>query len=162
MSSPRMLCPVALALFFAGCATPKFDAAAEQRKLLLRDAEWAQLASAGVDVEKTVSFWSDDALIIPQAGPIVEGKAAIRAMVAGSFKTPGFSIHWKSEQVEFSPDGKMAYMRSTTDFTVPGPNGTVLSQPSRGITVWRLEADGQWRCVVDIWNDPPRAPGAVK
>ena len=153
---------VALMLFAAGCATPKFDVATEQHKLLLRDAEWAQLSSAGKDVDKTASYWSDDALIIPQAGPIVEGKAAIRAMVADSFKTPGFSIHWKSEQVQFSPDGKMAYMRSTTDFTMPGPNGTVLLQPSRGITVWRLEADGQWRRVVDIWNDPPRAKSVTK
>jgi len=158
--SLRAPCSVALLLFVAACATSKFDAATEEKKLLLRDAEWAQLASAGTDIDKTVAYWSDDALIIPQAGRIVEGKAAIRAMVAYSFKTPGFSIHWRSEQVQFSPDGKMAYMRSTTDFTVPGPNGTVLSQPSRGITVWRLEADGQWRCVVDIWNDPPRARSA--
>jgi ketosteroid isomerase-like protein len=25
----------------------------------------------------------------------------------------------------------------------------------RGIAIWRLEADGQWRCVVDIANEEP-------
>ena len=153
----RTLYPVALMLFAAGCATPKFDTATEQQKLLLRDAEWAQLASAGKDVDKTASYWSDDALIIPQAGPVVEGKAAIRAYVAASLNTPGFKIHWVSEKPVFSPDGKLAYMRGTDELTVPGPNGTTMTLHLRGISLWRLDADGQWRCVVDISNEEPPA-----
>jgi ketosteroid isomerase-like protein len=85
----------------------------------------------------------------------VEGKAAIRTFVADSLKIPGFKIHWSSEKVTFSPDGKIAYMRSTNETTVPGPDGKLMTLPGRGITVWRLEPDGQWRCVIDIWNDPP-------
>jgi ketosteroid isomerase-like protein len=30
-----------------------------------------------------------------------------------------------------------------------------LSMPGRGYTIWRKEADGNWKCVVDIWNNPP-------
>lgn len=30
------------------------------------------------------------------------------------------------------------------------------------MTVWRRDADGQWRCVVDLWNDPPAVTAAVK
>ena len=71
--SLRTPCSVALLLFVAGSATPKFDAATEEQRLLLRDAEWARLASAGTDVDKTVAYWSDDALIIPQAGRSSEG-----------------------------------------------------------------------------------------
>ena len=25
---------------------------------------------------------------------------------------------------------------------------------------WRKDPDGQWRCVVDIWNDPPASAPA--
>ena len=149
-----------LSLLVVACGQRPFDATAEAQRLLQRDAEWATTASAGKDVEKTVSYWTDDALIVPQGQPIVEGKAAIRGFVINCFQTPGFSIHWKSEKPTFSPDGKLAYMRSTSTTTVPGPNGTAITLPGRGITVWRLEPDGRWRCVVDIWNDPPPASPA--
>lgn len=151
----------ALALLLIACAQPSFDAATESRKLLARDAEWAEVARAGQDVEKTVSYWADDALVVPPGQPVVEGKAAIRDFVAKGFDTPGFSIHWKSEKPVFSSDGKLAYMRSTNTTTVPGLDGKTITLPGRGVTVWRLEPDGQWRCVVDIWNDPP-PPAAAK
>ena len=156
----RILSSVVTIFAIVGCAPPPFNAELAQQKLLQRDADWADIASAGKDVEKTASYWSDDALIVPQGQPAIEGKAAIRAFVASSFQIPGFKIHWKSEKPVFSPDGKLAYMRSTNATTVPGPNGTLVTLPGRGITVWRSDPDGQWRCVVDIWNDrPPMTDG---
>src|SRR6184192_1029274 len=84
------------------CATKaKFDPLAEQAKLLRRDADWADLASAGKDVEKIVSYWSDDAVLIFPGQPVLEGKAAIRAYVSASLNTSGFKIHWVSEKPVF-------------------------------------------------------------
>ena len=161
MSLLRFLPPVVTILILVGCA-PHFNPVAEGQRLLQRDAEWSELASAGKEVDKAASYWSDDAVIIPQGQPVIEGRAAIRAFVASSFQTPGFNIHWKSEKPVFSPDGKLAYMRSTDRITVPGPNGALLTVPGRGMTVWRVDSDGLWRCVVDIWNDPPAIPTAAK
>ena len=94
-------------------------------------------------------------MIIPQGEPIVEGKAAIRKYIGDALKIPGFKIHWVSHNPAFSPDGKMAWMRGESEMTVPGPDGKLVTLPTRGVTVWRLEGDGVWRCVVDTWNDPP-------
>jgi ketosteroid isomerase-like protein len=107
-------------------------------------------------VEGIVSYWSDDAIVIPQGQPVIQGKAAIRAFVTASLRIPGFRIHWVSEKPTFSPDGRLAYMQGTNAMTVPGANGELVTIAGRGITIWRLEPDGQWRCVVDTWNDPPR------
>jgi ketosteroid isomerase-like protein len=152
---------IAGAVLLFGCTPARFDATLESRNLLARDREWADAASAGTDVEKIVSYWSDDAVVIPQGQPIVQGKAAIRAFVTSSLQIPGFKIHWMSDSVAFSPDGKLAYMRSTNAMTVPGPDGKPITLPGRAVTVWRLEPDGQWRCVMDIWNDPPASPAAT-
>src|SRR5207248_6534692 len=151
-----------LPLVLAGCSQRGFDPAAEQAKLLRQDAEWADLASAGKDVEKIVSYWSDDAVLIFPGQPVLEGKTAIRAYVETSLKTPGFKIHWVSEKPVFSPDGKLAYMRGIDELTVPGQNGTPITLHLRGISVWRIDSDGQWRCVVDISNEEPPAAPAVK
>lgn len=142
------------------CAPSTADLARAQRQLLQRDPAWSDLAAAGQDVEKTAAFWADDAVIIPPGQPLIRGKEAIRAFVAGAFQTPGFSIRWKSETPSISPDGKLAYLRGTNSITAAGPDGTPVTTTARALTVWRLESDGQWRCVVDIWNDSP-PPGSA-
>ena len=165
MSDMRVSCALPLLVFLlllVGCSQRGFDPAAEQAKLLRRDAEWADLASAGKDVEKIVSYWSDDAVLIFPRQPLLEGKAAIRAYVAESLNTPGFKIHWVSEKPVFSSDGKLAYLRGKDELTAPGPNGAPVTVHLRGISIWRLDADGQWRCVVDISNEEPSAAPVAK
>jgi uncharacterized protein (TIGR02246 family) len=142
-------------LFLNGRHAVAFDAAAEEAKLLRRDAEWADLATAGKDIDKIVSYWTDDAVLMMPGQPLVQGKAAIRAYVASCLSSPVFKIHWKSSKVIFSPDGKMAYMPGTDEMTVPGPNGAPINLHLRGIAIWRVDADGQWRCAVDISNEEP-------
>jgi uncharacterized protein (TIGR02246 family) len=153
----KKLLPLLLAALVSSCAPtqPLFDPAAEAKLLLARDQEWAATAMEGRDVEKTISYWSDDAAIIPPGQPIVEGKAAIRTFVTESFKVPGFRVHWVSKDVKFSPDGKLAYMRADNEMTLPNGDGTTRTLAGRAVTIWRRDADGQWRCVIDTWNDPP-------
>jgi ketosteroid isomerase-like protein len=155
MQPSRYLSLLLLILALDSCSQRDFDSKTEGGKLLRRDAEWADLATAGTDVEKVLSYWSEDAVLIFPGQPVLEGKAAIRAYVTASFNTPGFKIHWVSQKPVFSPDGKFAYMRGTDELTLPGPNGGTITLHLRGISVWRLDPDKQWRCVVDISNEPP-------
>ena len=161
MQVSRYLSLILLAVALDSCSERYFDSKTEGEKLLRRDAEWADLATAGKDVEKVVSYWTEDAVLIFPGQPVLEGKAAIRAYVTASFNTPGFKIHWVSQRPEFSPDGKLAYMRGTDELTVPGSNGGTMTIHLRGISVWRLDPDKQWRCVVDISNEgPPTTPNS--
>lgn len=145
----------------APSAPSAFDASAEATKLLKRDAEWADLATAGKDVDKIVSYWTDDAVVMEPGQPAVAGKQAIRAYVTASLNTPGFKIHWVSQEPVFSPDGRIAYMRGTDEMTMPGPKGAAMTLHLQGYSIWRKEADGQWRCSVDIATEapPPGPPG---
>jgi ketosteroid isomerase-like protein len=160
MHVSRYLVLILLALALDGCTERRFDSKTEGEKLLRRDAEWADLATAGKDVEKVVSYWTEDAVLIFPGQPVFEGKAAIRAYVTASFNTPGFKIHWVSQKPVFSPDGKFAYMRGTDELMLPGPNGGTITLHLRGISVWRLDPDKQWRCVVDISNAAPPTPSS--
>lgn len=127
----------------------------ERRRLLERDAQWAALASAGQNVERIVSFWTDDAVVYPPGLPAFRGKAAIRGYVEGALAIPGFHITWTSSEATLSPDGRMGYLTSTNAVTIPGPEGRPVTSRGRVVTVWRREQDGEWRCMVDIWNDAP-------
>ena len=43
---------------------------------------------------------------------------------------------------------------------VNGPDGKSEKMESRGTTVWRKDADGLWRCVLDTWNEAAPMAGA--
>jgi ketosteroid isomerase-like protein len=53
----------------------------------------ADVASAGKDIEKIISYWTDDAVVMEPGQPAIEGRHAIRAFVTASVNTPGFKIH---------------------------------------------------------------------
>lgn len=126
--------------------------AAEKERLLRRDAEWARAASEGRDVERILSFWTDDAVVLPPGLPPVVGKDALRQYVEGSMQIPGFRITWESKDATLSPDGQLAYLFSRNAVTMNSTDGTPVTTEGRAVTIWRREPDGEWRCAVDIWN----------
>ncbi len=128
---------------------------AERILVLQRDAEWARAASSGRDIEKILSYWTKDAVLLPPGQPTVAGKAALREYVRTSLQIPGFSIGWQSTDVHFSPDGNLAYMFGHNTVTMNAPDGTPTTTVGRGVTIWRRDTDNAWRCVVDIWNAEP-------
>src|SRR5215213_6666365 len=89
------------------------DLERERKRLLDRDAEWAAVASTGRDVERILSFWTDDAQVLAPGLPAFSGKAALRSYVEGALAIPGFHITWTTSQANLSPDGQLGYLLST-------------------------------------------------
>jgi len=123
-----------------------------QSQILQLDAEWSRAAQVR-DIDRVISFWADDAIVLPPGSPPVVGKSAIRAFVVNSFRTPGFGISWKTTQVSVSHGGDLAYGTGTNRVTFTGPDGRQVTVDGKAVTVWRRGKDGVWKCVVDIWND---------
>jgi uncharacterized protein (TIGR02246 family) len=146
-----ILAVVEVFAWFAGCAS--LDGQADARSEILRlDAEWSRAAQSR-DVDKVLSFWADDAIVLPPGSSAVVGKAAIREYVVKGFQTPGFSITWKTASVAVSRSGDMAYTTGTNRVTFLAPDGKQVAVEGKAVEVWRREKDGTWKCVVDIWND---------
>ena len=129
----------------------------EKEELLRRDGEWSQVASEGRDVERILSYWTDDAIVLPPGLPAIIGKAALRQYVEDSLQIPGFKISWTSTDATVSADGDLAYVFSRNAVTFKGPDGKLVTTEGRAVTVWRREPDHEWRCVVDIWNAEPNS-----
>ncbi|TLZ69577.1 MAG: DUF4440 domain-containing protein [Methanobacteriota archaeon] len=94
---------------------------------------------------------------MPPDLPAVVGKAALRHYIRGSVQIPGFRITWTSTDVTFSPDVTLAYMLGRNEVTMNAADGTPTTTKGRGVTIWRREPEGEWRCAVDIWNAEPAA-----
>jgi len=132
---------------------------AERTALFRADEAWARAAVAK-DLEKTLSFWTEDASVLPPGQAAVVGKEAIRRYVSEAFALPGFAIRWKTTEFVVSASGDMAYGVGTNEMTVNDAQGKPMTQRGRGITVWRKDGKSGWKCVVDIWNPEPPPPTA--
>lgn len=154
MQRLRAAAVVSLGVLSAACATVS-NVERDKEALLRVDREWAAAAAEGKNVERIVSFWSDDATVFPAGAPIVQGKPAIRAFVQESLATPGFHISWRSDHASVSADGTLGYTTGTNALTVPGPDGKLMTVTGRGVAVWRRLPGGEWKCVIDIWNSGP-------
>ena len=141
----------------AAC-TPPIDVDAEAAALRATDEAWAAAASEGTDVDLVASFWSDDATIFPNDASLVQGKAAIVEFVRASFELPGFHITWQPQDVIVAASGDLGTTTGTNEFTLPGPDGGTTTIRGHYVTVWRKNAEGEWKCIIDMFNS--RAPTA--
>jgi uncharacterized protein (TIGR02246 family) len=135
-------------LLLSGCQQ-KADTKAEGEKLMQVSREWSQAAGAH-DIEKTLSYWTDDAVVMSPMDPAKKGKKEIRQMVEGSFKVPGFKISWEPQSAVVSESGDLGYLMEKTEITMTDSAGKSMTQHFNGTTIWKKQADGSWKNVVDI------------
>jgi uncharacterized protein (TIGR02246 family) len=138
--------------FAAGCRSSRHENADDEEAAIRKaDAEWLAAARSH-DLNGVLPFWADDATILSPDSPGIVGKDAIRKYVSDAFATPGFSITWKTEKIEVSHSGDMAYSTGTDEISVRGSDGRTLTQENRSVAVWKKQADGSWKSVVDAMS----------
>jgi uncharacterized protein (TIGR02246 family) len=144
----------------SGCGdSGRVNIADEEAAIRKTDADWLAAAQSR-DLKRVLPFWSDDATILAPDGPPIKGKDAIRKYVSDAFATPGFSITWKTQKIEVSQSGDMAYSTGTDEISVNGTDGKSITQINRSVAVWMKQADGSWKCVVDSMT--PAQPSSAK
>src|SRR5258708_24545167 len=93
----------------AGCQKEPTDTRALDERAI-READAATLKAAQAnDVDGAVANYADDASWLPPNSPLVHGKAAIMAEWAKLVSSPGFTIDWQINKLEYSPWGDLAY-----------------------------------------------------
>ena len=142
-----------LSLLAAACspAPAKLDLEAEKATLIQVSRDWAASLGSG-DLDRIVSYWSDDAVLMPPDEPAIVGRSNIKAYVNGMMAIPGFSITWEPEQAMISASGDMGYLIERSSASFSDSTGARVTQLAKAVTIWRKDAQGQWKCVVDTWN----------
>jgi uncharacterized protein (TIGR02246 family) len=155
---------LAVVLFAAACGqqAPPDTRAADESAIRDLDAQWSKTAAAN-DVDGTVSYYSDDASVLPPNAPIATGKQAIQAVWA-SLLRPGVSVSWQSTNVEVSRSGDLAYAMGVYQETLKNSRGKPVTDHGKYVEVWKKQTDGKWKTVADIFNSdlPLSAPPGRK
>lgn len=154
MSSMRIFLIALCAGSLLGCSTSAPDLEQAGRAVVAADSAWAA-AVAARDLEASVNAMADDGTMFPPDQAPIVGGTAIKEYMAGAFATPGFSVQWVTGETRVASSGDLAYSFNRSRYTFPDSSGTIQTVFAKGVTVWRREADGRWRCVADIWNSAP-------
>lgn len=136
---------------------------ADETALRNQDNEWSKAAGTK-DVDKTVAFYVDDAVVMPPNSPALTSKEPIRALWKGMLGAPGFSGGWKPTKVEVAKSGELGYVTGTYEFKENDAAGKPITDKGKYVEVWKKQADGTWKCAVDMFSSdlPVAAPAENK
>jgi ketosteroid isomerase-like protein len=123
------------------------------------DAQWSAAASAK-NLDKTVSYYSSDAIVLPPNANAAKTKAAIRAQWKGDLDSM-IKGSWQSTRVEVAKSGDMAYSSGTFNWTYKDAAGKTIKDHGKYLEVWKKQADGSWKCTADCWNSDLPMPGSA-
>ena len=102
--------------------------------------QWSEAAGAK-DVDKTISFYSDDAIVMPPNAPSATTKEAIRKIWKDLLTDA--NISWKTKNVEVTQSGDLAFSSGTYEVTLNDPTGTPVNDRGKYLEVWKKQADGK-------------------
>ena len=154
----RTVAGLVLATLVAGVScTPApvaVDTGAAQNSLREADASYSKAGNTR-DLDGFVAHYASDAVGYPPNEPAVTGVDALRAYLGKFFQDSAFAATFQPVSIEVSSDGTMGYTLNTVELRATGPDGQPASQRIRDFHVWRKQADGSWKLVIDLWNAEP-------
>src|SRR6266436_8376013 len=120
---------------------------------LLRDldAQWAK-AAAAKDVEQTIGYYSDDAIVLPPNATSAATKEAVRNVWRDIFASPGRVISWQPTRVQVAKSGEVAWVSGTYKLTMNDASGKPIDDRGKYLEVWEKQTDENWKCAADMWN----------
>ena len=148
----------AAALALGACSRTPDPAAA---RASLRDAE---IAFAAASRARGADAWAEvfaDSGVQMNPGHNYVGKEAVRALMAPNLADTTRLLSWEPATVDVSASGDLGYTMGRWQLG-PRAGGAPLVTGSY-VTIWKKQADGSWKVVLDAGNaDPAPAPPAPR
>ena len=120
------------------------------------DDQWAKVAGAK-DLDKTVAYYADDAVVMPPNQAAVTTKDGIRNLWKGFFDSLQ-TISWKTTRVEVAKFGDMAVLTGAYEMTMKDGG----KDKGKYCEVWEKQADGTWKVGTDMFSSDLPAAGATR
>jgi len=111
------------------------------------------------DVDKYVSYFSDDASFLVPNEMLITGKDNIKAAFKPMLADPNFALTFQSTRGEASKSGDFVYVIGTYSVTTSSPRDQKpVTDQGKYLTVFKKQADGSWKAVADMVNSDLPAP----
>ena len=127
------------------------DHSSEAAAIIKADSAWDR-ASEAKSVEGWLSFYADDAIMMPPGEQVCKDKVSREASIKNMFATPGVSLRFQSTKVEVSRMGDLGYAAGVYQWGSKDAKGKDYHEKGKYCETWKKQSDGNWKCIVDIWN----------
>jgi ketosteroid isomerase-like protein len=141
---------------------PLTDSTMNPGKILLYDLEarFAKdvLARGGAGF---AAWFAEDGVALGNAAMPLIGKVAIQK--SANWDPKVYQLTWTPTDAMMGPSGDMGYTWGHFEGHSKDQNGYPVTVKGRYITVWKKQADGQWKVALDAGaNEPPEAGDCCK
>jgi ketosteroid isomerase-like protein len=121
------------------------------------DADWAAAANSA-SVDAWMAFYAADAVVLLPNDQLASDKELLRRSVSDLLALPHLSVTWSPIKVEVARSGEKALVLDAYELRFGDSRGALVSDRGRRLEIWRKQADGTWKCLVDTWDfDQPIA-----
>jgi ketosteroid isomerase-like protein len=137
---------------------PLADATIKPGKAFLFDLE-ARFAKdvATRGGEAFADWFADDGVALGNGAAPLIGKVAIARSAAWSPKA--YQLSWTPTDGLMGPSGDMGYTWGHYEGRSKDANGNPVTTSGRYMTIWRKQADGNWKVVLDAGSTEPAGSG---
>jgi ketosteroid isomerase-like protein len=137
---------------------PLMDPTAKPGKVLLFDLD----ARFAKDTKERggagfASWFAADGVALGNGQPPVIGRVAIEKSANWSAQT--YQLTWAPTDAQMGPSGDMGYTWGHFEGRSKDANGKPVLTSGRYMTIWRKQADGSWKVVLDAGANEPAAAG---
>ena len=150
-----------LAVSLLACSQASADSQAGTKATIEREeTAWLKAIAAG-QVDATVSYYGDGAVLFAPGAPIARTKDEIRQTWRQFFASipAGATLSSETTKVEVAGSGELAY---TTGTYALASNNAAAIDKGKFVDVWKKQADGSWKAVIDIFNSDLPVPPSAK
>lgn len=150
MNQSVPLVAASLLVMMAGSCTPRVDEvdqAAAREEIMKADRDFAK-ATQDKGVDGWVGYFADQGAMFP-AGKLIRGKEAIRAAMTPALEG-GNRLEWEPTEADVSSSGDLGYTIGRYESSAVDSDGNQQSGRGLYVTIWKKQADGAWKVVVDI------------
>lgn len=131
------------------------DHSAEVAAIMKADSAWDK-ASEAKSAEGWLSYYADDAIMMPPGENVCKDKVSRETSIKNMFAVPGMSLRFQTSKVEIAKAGDMGYAVGVYQYNVKDTKGKDYHETGKYCETWKKQSDGNWKCIVDIWNADPQ------
>jgi ketosteroid isomerase-like protein len=161
MSRNLFLSWIALLALAAACCHLRIDPVAARAELKESDRAFAR-DTAERGVEGWVAWFDEEGVMLPAGSSLTRGREAIRDLMTPAFADPAVILHWGPTEARVSRSGDLGYTLGWYELRRRADEETVTLKRGKYVTIWRKQADGSWKVIVDAGTEdaaPAPAPG---
>lgn len=137
---------------------PFTDTTVKPGKLVLFDLEAKFAKDVAERGGKAFADWfADDGVALNNGQSPVIGKVAI--VKSATWSPKEYQLTWTPTEAVMGPSGDMGYTWGHYEGHSKDANGNAVTTSGRYMTIWRRQADGAWKVVLDAGSNEPAESG---